>query len=165
MTTEQIAADIERGIIVKAEIERLKGELKIIEKRLESAALSAPHVPLAAADREGKQAELASDRHILPVRLESDMLVSFIERGSPIDNKLIDLINPVTHAALFKPVHGFERRTADGNKFRGLVRMAIDDESTALEVIDVLRSRDKDGVPKSRTVIAWDDVIKVASAK
>ena len=158
MTTEQIAADIERGKEIKTTIGQLTTELKAIEKRLESAALNAPHEPLVGADREGKQARLASPLHILPIRFESDMLVGFIDNGSVLDDKLRQHLTGPEHLALLKPVIGHERRIADGKKFRALVRQTIEDQARALKLIDLLRSRDKDNVPKSRTVIAWDDI-------
>ncbi len=158
---EDIKLAMRRGDEIKSQIKQLTDELKKIEKNIERYALSVPHEPLKMADRDGKQAVLCDGARILPVRFEADALVSFIDTGSPMDLRVREIITPLAHAALFRPVSGYERRTADGRRFRGLTRLSIDDEKTRLDLIDAIRSRDKDGIVKSRTVIAWDEMEKL----
>lgn len=158
MTNEQIKADIARGIIIKREITALTAELKAIEARLESAGLRGPHVPLEDAEREGKQAILTSPTHKLAVRLESDVLVGGFEVSSPLAKQVRELIGEKAFDVLFKIIHKYERKENDGHKFRLKAKKAIGDQAKYLELIAVLRSKDKDGIPKSKTVIAWDSI-------
>lgn len=158
MTNEQITADIARGIEIKAQMEKLKAELKAIEARLEAAGLQGPHVPLEDKEREGKQAILTSPTHRLAVRLESDVLVGGFEMGSDLESKVSDLLTTIQFNALFKPVKRYERKEADGHKFRIKAKKAIADHAVYLQLIKALRSTDADGIAKSKTVIAWDAV-------
>lgn len=156
MTNAQIEADIARGIIIKSEIAALTTELKLIEARLESAGLRGPHVPLEDAEREGKQAILTSSTHKLAVRLESDILIGGFEVNSPIANHLQSLIGDKPFNSLFKLIHKYERKESDGHKFRLKAKAAIGNQDQYLQLISSLRSKDKDGIPKSKTVICWD---------
>ncbi len=164
MTNEQIKADIERGIIIKREITALTVELKDIEARLESAGLRGPHVPLEDAEREGKQAILTSPTHKLSVRLESDVLIGGFEVSSGLAPTLQALIGEKAFKALFKIVHRYERKESDGHKFRKKAKAAINDQDKYLKLITALRSKDKDGIPKSKTVIAWDSITTLETA-
>ena len=161
MTNEQIQADIERGIVIKREIATLKAELKDIETRLESAGLRGPHIPLEDAEREGKQAILTSLKHRLAVRLESDVLVGGFEVGSTLAGLVKSLISEQAFNALFKVVHKYERKEDDGHKFRIKAKAAIGDQDKYLQFITAIRSKDKDGIAKSKTVICWDNVTTV----
>ncbi len=161
MTNEQITADIARGIIIKREITALTAELKAIEARLESAGLRGPHVPLEDAEREGKQAILTSPTHQLAVRLESDILIGGFEVGSTLAAQVQALIGEKAFKALFKVIHKYERKEADGHKFRKKAKAAIQDQPKYLQLITALRSKDKDGIAKSKTVIAWDNITTV----
>jgi len=161
MTNEKIQADIARGIIIKREITALNAELKAIETRLESVGLRGPHVPLEDAEREGKQAILTSPTHKLAVRLESDVLVGGFEVSSTLAKQVRELIGEKAFDVLFKIIHKYERKENDGHKFRLKAKKAIGDQAKYLELIAVLRSKDKDGIPKSKTVIAWDSITTV----
>jgi len=163
MTNEQITADIARGIEIRADMERLKTELKVIESRLEAAGLRGPHVPLEDQEREGKQAILITPTHRLPVRLESDVLVASFDIGGTTEKQVSALISTDQFNALFKPVNKYERREPDGHKFRLKAKKAINNHSMYMQLIRVLRSTDADGIAKCKTVIAWDQ-LKPATA-
>lgn len=165
MTNEQITADIARGIEIKAQMEKLKTELKAIEARLEAAGLQGPHVPLEDKEREGKQAILTSPTHRIAVRLESDVLVGGFEMGSDTEKSVSSIITTVQFNALFKPVKRYERKEADGHKFRLKAKKAIADHAVYLQLIKALRSTDADGVAKSKTVIAWSEVEKIEPSR
>jgi hypothetical protein len=158
MTEEQKAADIERGEFLKQRIDKDKAELKLIEKRLEQVGLAGPHVPLEDAEREGKQTIIRTASHVLRVRLESDNLVSGFEIGSEIDQKVQALLTPAEFETLFKVVKKHERKESDGHKFRIKAKKAIALEANYLQLIKTIRSLDKDGLPTSKTVIAWDSI-------
>ncbi len=156
MTPEQIAADIERGAYLKANIKTETAELKAIEKRLESAGLNMPHLPLQEADREGKQAILRCGTRTLPVVYESDLLIGSFPAAGLIHTTLAEIVAPDAFKLLFKEVHNYERRQEDGQKFRVAMRTAIPDEPLRLDILKVLKAINKDGITKSKTVIAWD---------
>lgn len=156
MTPEQIAADIERGDFLSRRIKTDKEELKAIEKRLESAGLNVPHIPLKEQDREGKQAILKCGERTLPVVYESDLLIGSFAAAGIIHTTLTNIVAPEIFKGLFKEVHQFERRQDDGQKFRVALRKAIADEPLRMDILNVLKARSKDGITKSKTVIAWD---------
>ncbi len=158
MTNEQITADIARGIFLKDRMEKDKAELKAIEARLEAAGLRGPHVPLEDNEREGKQAILTSPTHRLPVRLESDSLVGGFDIGSDTEKEISGIITTAQFNVLFKKVEKYERKEKDGHDFRKKAKKAIPDIAVYLKLIKALRSTDADGIPKSKTVIAWDAV-------
>lgn len=160
MTPEQIAADIERGEFLAARIKKDRAELKEIEQRLESAGLSAVHVPLRDKDREGKQALLKSGSRVLPVIFESDLLIASFKADSETAGKVRALITKQAFTELFKEVHAYERRIDDGQKFRVAARKAIPDEALCLQVMGILKAKTKDGITRSKTVIAWDQLPK-----
>jgi len=163
MTPEQIASDIERGEFLTARIKADKAELKEIEKRLEAAGLSSPHVALKDKDREGKQAILRSGNRSLPVVFESDLLIGSFPAGGDIAVQIREKITKAAFTALFKEVHNYERRQDDGQKFRIAARKAIEDETLCLEILGLLKAKTKDGITKSKTVIAWDQLTGKAS--
>jgi hypothetical protein len=158
MTSEQIAADIERGAFLTERIKADQAELKAIVKRLEAAALNAPHLPLKDKDREGKQALLRSGSRSLPVIFESDLLIGSFKADSELAGKVRSLITKQAFTGLFKEVHSYERRIEDGQKFRIEARKTIADETLCLEVLSLLKAKNKDGITKSKTVIAWDQL-------
>lgn len=164
MTPEQIAADVIRGRFLKKRLKEDAAELKAIEARLESAALIASHVPLEEEDREGKQAILISPDGTLPVRFESDSLVATLAADSQAvaDLKFLLEYND-TFGKLFREKHIYERKEADGHKFRKKLRALVQEE-TFHTCLNLLKARDKDGVVKSKTIIAWENFTESAPA-
>ena len=156
MTPQQIAADIVRGIEIKNEIDLLKTELEAIENRLEAAGLLGPHIPLQEAEREGKQFLASGSGKILPIRFESDQIVGSFQPDSPMHKKIAEITGDKL-PKFFKDTRKFERLPKDGNAFRKLARKLLEPDAFA-SLIAACTSRDKDGIPKSKTVIAWDDV-------
>lgn len=155
MTPQQIAADVARGLIIRAEISRLKIELDAIEERLEAAGLSGFQIPLQDKEREGKQ-YLASGREmIVPVRFESDQIVRSFAPDSPMHLAIVEIAGGHL-AKFFKDVRKFERVPKDGNEFRKLARKLLPPDAFA-KLIHACIARDKTGMPKSKTIIGWDD--------
>jgi hypothetical protein len=147
---------IARVMEIDATIAALETERKPLIKIIEAAGEHGPHVPLEENDREGKQTILKTSKHILRVRLESDILVSSFEIGSPRDQQIKSILSPEEFDALFKVVKNHERKETDGHKFRLKAKKAVGDHAVFLKLIRALRSLDKDGIAKSKTVIAWD---------
>lgn len=164
MHPEQIAQDIIRGRFLRSRIKQDQAELKAIESRLENAALIASHIPLEDQDREGKQAILTAPEGSLPVRFESDSLVASLAADSQAvaDLKFLLEYNDV-FAKLFREKHIFERKEPDGHKFRKKLSALVQEE-TYHTCLNLLKARDKDGVVKSKTVIAWENFTESAPA-
>jgi hypothetical protein len=154
MTPQQIAADIERGKEIKAEIAKLQAELKLINARLQAAGEAAEHVPLADADREGKQAILRGTRHALPIIFESDLLIASFKPGSP-KHEEINAILGDKLSLFFSDTRVFERIQEDGKAFRKFARENLPAETFA-KLVQACTDRKKDGIAKSRIVVDWD---------
>lgn len=156
MTPQQIIADIARGIFIRAEIAKLKAELTAIEKRLEAAGLAGEHIPLQDKEREGKQYLARGSDRIVPVRFESDQLITSFKPDSPL-HKTIAAILGNKLSNFFKDTRVFQRvQKEDANKFRKIAREALDPDDYA-KLINACISCDKAGIAKSKTVVAWDD--------
>lgn len=155
MTPQQEAQDVARGREIKAEIGRLKVELDAIESRLEAAGLAGFQIPLQEADREGKQYLARGLDWIVPVRFESDQIVG----SFPPDSIMHTAVAAIAGNHLdkfFKDVRKFERVPKDGNAFRKLARRLLAPDAFA-QLISACTQRDNAGIPKSKTVIGWDD--------
>lgn len=159
MTKQQIAADIARGIAIKSEMARLKIELDAIENRLEQAGLAGEQVPLNDADREGKQYLAEGEKVIVPVRFESDLIAGSFPPDSEMHKAVVSALgeehkDKIGH--FFKDTRTFERVPKDGQAFRKIARELLDGITFA-KLINASTQRSKAGIPKSKTVVAWDD--------
>lgn len=158
MMPKQITNDVDRGLAVVAQIDALKGELKSIEARLKDAALAAAEdgltEPLVDEEREGRRFLASGSLLTLPVILESDAISGEFGEGTAKHAALKELCGDrLPH--LYKRVVKFECRAKDGKAFR---RTAAEywSPDDAARIISAAIARDKDGIPKSRIVIAWD---------
>lgn len=156
MTPQQIAKDIERGAEIRAQIAGLQKELKTVESRLKQAAQEAPHVALEDENREGKQALLRSVKSVLPVRFTSDAIVASFDPDSGIHHKLAQIAGDKLHL-FYAPVEKYQRVPKDGVEFRRIARDHLGPEAFA-QLIYHATQRTKDGIAKSATIIAWDDI-------
>lgn len=162
MTPQQIAADVARGLEIKAEIGRLTAELKLIESRLEAAGLEGEQIPLQDKDREGKQFLARGRDKIIPIRFESDQLIASFLPDTETHQAVKDIAgDKMDH--LFKEVRKFDRTTKDGYTFRKLAREILDADRFA-RLIHACTARTKDGLAKSKTIIAWDDAKPIDQA-
>src|ERR1035441_3997236 len=74
---------VDRGIVVRAELERLKIELKGIEARLQKYGLNGEHVELKDAEREGRRWLAHGSKLIVPVVFTADKIVGALKEESP----------------------------------------------------------------------------------
>lgn len=147
---------IARGLEITAQIDRLKAELKSLESILESAALDAEHIPLEDADREGRQALLGGDNIVLPVIFESDLVAASIPDIGPQIGAIRQAIgDDALVARIWRPSGKLERSAKDGQAYRKQLRSLLS-PTAAAAVLQASIQRDKTGIPKSRTIIAWD---------
>ncbi len=156
MTTDQITADVDRGLAVVAEIEALRDELRAIESRLQQAALASPTVPLENEEREGRQFLARGSTATLPVVIESDQVIASFPADGPIHSTLCRLCGGGDRLApIFRLVAKFERVPKDGHAYRLALREHFD-PLLAPEILAATLQRDKNGVPRSRVYAAWD---------
>lgn len=160
-----LAIAIARAAEIRTKIEELETELEPLEEIIAQAGVNGPHIPLEDAEREGKQAILRTPTHTLHVQIQSDNLVGGFDIGSEMEKTIRGLITSTQFDALFKVVKKHERKESDGHKFRMKAKKAIPDQSVYLQVIKALRSLDKDGIPKSKTVIAWNTLETLTPAE
>lgn len=155
MTTDQIANDIARGIEIRAEIATLEAELKAIETRLKNAAENGPHIPLQDAEREGKQFPAMGRSRIVPIRFESDLIAASFEPDSTMRTE-IEAVTGEHFPRFYAVSNKFARVPKDGDALRKLARQLLTPEKFAL-LIRAATTRNKDGIAKSRVVVAWAD--------
>jgi len=159
MTPQQIAADVAKGLEIREEIARLEVELDLIESRLEQAGLSGSQIPLQDADREGKQYLAKGHDWIVPVRFESDLIAGSFKPDSEM-HKAVKAALGEEHAdkiaQFFADTRSFVRVPKDGQEFRKLARQLLPSNVFAA-LVNAVTQRDKKGIVKSKTVIAWDD--------
>lgn len=152
-----IRSDVDRGIEICAQMEKLKAELKDIEARMQHAALHGEQVVLNDADREGRQYLASGSDRIVPVILTADIIVGEFGRDSQRHLEIMQAIqNRTGMLKFFKPVNKFENRFDTGKKFR-LEAKEIFGEELAPKFITACVARDKQGIPKSSIKVAWNE--------
>ena len=159
MTATQISTDIERGIELRATIKRSTKELKAIEKRLEQAGLEGDQIPLQEADREGRQFLARSPKLnlVVPVVFESDQVIASFRQGSVFETLVSEYCDKeeIRLHDFFVPETTYKRLAKDGRDFRKTARSILG--SKAPDFVAKFLQRDKNHIPKSRTIIAWDN--------
>lgn len=157
MTPQQISADVARGIIIRDQIKTWQAELRAIEKRLEAAGLEGEQIPLQEADREGRQFLARSEKAgvIVPVVFESDQIIASVVVGTELHGRLSAMADEHL-PKFFASSNKLDRVQKDGQTFRKIARETF--EHYAPVFINACLQRDKAGIPKSRTIIAWDNV-------
>jgi len=156
MTPQQISTDIERGLELRSSIKSAQAELKTIEKRLEAAGLEGEQVPLQEADREGRQFLARSPKLglIVPVVFESDQIIASVQPGTDVHGLLRE-ISGGHFPKFWAQVSKYERIQKDGQEYRNTARTLR--ATAAPQFIAARLQRDKAGIPKARTIIAWDN--------
>jgi len=151
-----VKSDVDRGLEIQGEIEKLKAELADIETRLQMAALKNPgeHEELKDADREGKRWLAQGSDRIVPVILTADLIIGEFAANSP-RSQTIHTASRGQMDFFFKKTVKFENRFDTGKKFRAQADTVLG--PAAPNFITHCLARDKEGQPKSRIVIAWKE--------
>ena len=159
----QIQADVERGRVVVQEIAKLEAELKEIEARLIADGETGHQEPLQDANREGKQFLASGLTGILPVRFESDLIAASFSPDDQMHQAVLAAIGEEHLPKFFKDVRKFERIAKDGEAFRKAARQHLEPDAFAA-LVKAVTMRDKAGIAKSKTVVAWKDIRPKAEA-
>ncbi len=149
-----IRADVDRGLEICGELEKLEAELKLIEERLKKHGLENPglHVELQDADREGKQFLAAGTERVVPVVFTADLIVGSFGANTPAAQTIrVAACGNLTE--FFKPVNKYENRFESGKKFRARAAEVLG--SAAPNFVTSCLARDKDGIAKSAIRVEW----------
>lgn len=155
MSTPTLEQDIARGLEIRRQIELLQTELKAIEGRIQALAEIGKQEPLKEADREGKKFNARGAGRIVPVIFESDLLIASFKPDSDTHKRLLEIAGDKL-PDFFADVRKFERRQDDGRAFRRSARAAFDPDTCAAFLRGCLDIK-KDGIPKSRVIVAWKE--------
>ena len=152
-----LRADVDRGLEIRAEIEKLQTELKDIETRVKHTALHGEQVELTDADREGRQYLAAGTSKIVPVIFTADIIVGEFGFGSQRHNEITTTLKYEADMLpeFFKSVRKYENRFDSGKKFRAHATEIFGERAPAF--ITACVARDKDGIPKSAIKVMWDE--------
>ena len=149
-----IKADVDRGIEIREQMEKLKAELKDIETRLHHAALHGEQVELNDAEREGRQYLATGSDRIVPVILTADLIRASFTANSEIHRQIAAVANGWINR-FYKPESKYESRFDSGKKFRQMAAELLGLNAPAF--ITACVARDKDGIAKSSIKVAWDE--------
>jgi len=162
-TPAQIQTDVERGRVVVHMIAQLEIELKEIEARLIADGETGHQEPLQDANREGKQFLASGITGILPIRFESDLIAGSFSPEDEMHKAVIAAIGDANLPKFFKDVRKFERIAKDGEAFRKAARQHLEPDAFA-SLVKAVTIRDKTGIAKSKTVVAWKEIRPTAAA-
>lgn len=148
-----IASDVDRGLKIYGDIERLAKELEEIEARLTAAALKGNQVELNDADREGKQYLAEGSEHIVPVVITADALAKTFADDSPTHSRIKAAADGKL-TEFYRSKTTWETLIKDGKQFRMQAKAILGEAAPAF--ITACVSRDKDGIPKNSIKVEWD---------
>jgi hypothetical protein len=151
-----IKQDVDRGLEIRVQMEKLETELKDIETRLQMAGLQHPgeHEDLKDADRDGRRWPARGSDRVVPVIFTADLLLGEVGAGSD----RAATIRTASRGKLdffFKHHAVLKNRFPSGKQFRNEAGRLLED--AAPNFITQCLARDRDGQPKSRIVVAWKE--------
>lgn len=148
-----LKSDIDRGLEITTQMEKLKAELKQIKERVEAAALKGPHIPLEDPARDGTQYLAQGSDRIVPVVVTADFLTKSFAGGSQ-RHMAMQILAGKQLGHFYQPKTTFEREQEDGKVFRAMARDILGGE-TAESFIATCLARDKHGMPINAVKIEW----------
>ena len=152
-----IRNDVDRGLAIYEEIERLESELEIIESRLKEAGLNGDQVDLKDADRDGKQFLATGSKAIVPVVFTSDKIIGTFQANSQDYDRAIHGLGDQSArlTEFYKRTVVYKTLFDSGKKFRKRAQEILGADAPLF--ITAVLARDKDGIPKSDIKVCWRD--------
>lgn len=152
---DAIAADVERGLTLRAQIQRLTAELEEIEYRLTADALARPdeHELLKDEARTGRRYTAVGTSHLVPIVLTADKLLGQFRPGTPQESRILALCPPPLLDAFYPKITLYSNQLRDGKTFRTRAHALLGVAAPAF--INACLARDKDGLPKNDIKIDW----------
>ncbi len=159
--TTSIKTLVDRGLELRATLNTLKRELDAIERQLADTGLHADHVPLKNPEREGRRFLARGTRHVVPIIFTADKLMKTFPHESSLHTRVVTAANG--HLGdFFDFTQVWANRFDDGHRFRARAREVL--RKGAPEFVAACLARDKHGIPKNDTKIAWDLAEKITPA-
>jgi len=158
LSTEEIAALVDRGLILAASLKTIKKELEEIDEKLKTAGLENKHTELKDADREGRRWEASGSRCKVPVVFTADALIKSFAKDSDTHTRVLTAIGDASKLELFfkfKP--SFENTEKDGKDFREKADRELG--VLAPSFITACLQRGRGGIPKSSVKVEWDEAL------
>ncbi len=152
---DAIAADVDRGLTLRVQIQRLTAELEEIESRLTADALARPdeHELLKDEARTGRRYTAVGTSHLVPVILTADKLLGQFRPGTPQESRILALCPPPLLDAFYPKITLYSNQLRDGKIFRSRAHALLGTAAPAF--INACLARDKDGLPKNDIWIDW----------
>jgi hypothetical protein len=149
-----IQSDVDRGIVLRSQIQALKEELDSIEERLRAAALIGPVSDLEDPDRDGRQFLAQGSELTVPVILTADILAGQFADGSTVHQAALAAAGDRL-TEFFRPVKSHKNIHPTGKAFRAAAAHILG-ASAGPALVSAVTSRDKNGIPKSAIKVEWD---------
>lgn len=156
MNATALAALVDRGIVIKAQMKTLAEELKTIEAKLKAAGLESDHAELKDASREGRQFLARGSRSIVPVIFTADLLVKSFAPES-VNHRAIEAAAGAHFAHFFALKPTYETLFDDGKTFRTEADRMLGE--AAPPFITACLQRGRGGVPKSAVKVEWEQAM------
>jgi hypothetical protein len=154
---------VDRGIVVRAELERLKTELKGIEARLQKYGLNGEHVELKDAEREGRRWLAHGSSLIVPVVFTADKIVQTFTAGSPVHDRILAAADSRLRE-FFEPSTTYKNLCDDGKTFRTRADEKLG-KVKGPPFVTACLAVDTHGIPKSDVKVMWEDGEEVSGLK
>ncbi len=145
--------DIDRGLVIVAQIEKLQEELKGITARVEKAALNGKQIPLEDPERDGMQYLAAGTSRIVPVVITADFLRDSFSGSGTVHDQIAAAAGEKLPSFYGKKIV-FKRQIDDGKAFRKQARETFTPAQAEI-FIKACVAVDKFGVPKNAIKIDW----------
>lgn len=165
-----IAADVDRGLQIRGQIEMLEKELEQIEARLVKAGLEGDQVELVDAEREGRQFFAKGTASIVPVVFTADLLVKSFQDESAVHRNILESSGAGRAQVrlrilrnFFAPRLTWQTLIDSGKAFRASAAEILG--AHAPTFISACLSRDKDGTPKSQIRVEWKRSEKISTTE
>jgi hypothetical protein len=146
---------VDRGIVIRAELEKLKVELKGIEARLTKYGLNGEHVELKDAEREGRRWLAHGSKLIVPVVFTADKIVGSFKADSPVHGRIDKAADGRLHEFFAKETT-FANLFEDGKRFRTSAEEVLG-AAKGPPFITACLAVNKFGIPKSDVKVCWED--------
>src|ERR1035441_2389770 len=141
---------VDRGVVGRAGLERVKNELKGIEARLQKYGLAGEHVELKDAEREGRRWLAHGSKLIVPVVFTADKIVGSFKSGSPVHERIDKAAEAGGREVeeFFAKATTYENLYEDGKRFRAVVEASMGGQ-TGPPFITACLAVGKFGIPKA----------------
>ena len=148
-----ISSLVDRGLLLRAQIQEAEDELSVIEKKLKTEALRGEQVELADAEREGRQWIALGTEAAVPVVITSDLISQTFADGSPAHARL-EAIAGERLGQFYRPCTTWKMLAPSGKAFRNEAFSILG--NAGAEFVSAATAKDKNGIPKNQIKVEWD---------